>query len=150
MKNEKFCFNKGVGLIAFIGIVLIGFVLASQTLTSTKTSTNSRASGKAKTVTACGYNQPCIYTPLSNNDPNLYRRNTIEQKVCVNNEIPTCTAEKSVNVKNNINFFLDASSSLFNAKYETLNKTTIFDEPSFFISSLISTGTVSGTKPYTI
>lgn len=44
MKNEKFCFNKGTGLVAIVGILLIGFVLANQTLTNTQTSTNSRAS----------------------------------------------------------------------------------------------------------
>lgn len=45
MKNEKFCFSKGTGLIAIVGILLVGFVIANQTLTDTKTSTNSRASG---------------------------------------------------------------------------------------------------------
>lgn len=44
MKNEKFCFSKGTGLIAIVGILLVGFVIANQTLTDTKTSTNSRAS----------------------------------------------------------------------------------------------------------
>lgn len=43
MKNEKFCFSKGTGLIALVGILLVGFVIANQMLTSTQTSTNSRA-----------------------------------------------------------------------------------------------------------
>lgn len=43
MQNEKFCFNKGVGLIALVGIVLITLVLVSQTLMSTQTSTSTRA-----------------------------------------------------------------------------------------------------------
>ncbi len=43
MKNEKFCFSKNVGIVSIVGIVLIGFILFSQTLTKTQTSTNSRA-----------------------------------------------------------------------------------------------------------
>ena len=44
MKNEKFCFSKGTGLIALVGIFLVGFIIANQALTNTQTSTNSRAS----------------------------------------------------------------------------------------------------------
>ncbi len=45
MKNEKFCFSKGTGLIALVGVLLVGFVLANQMVTDTKTSINSRAGG---------------------------------------------------------------------------------------------------------
>ena len=44
MKNEQFCFSKAVGVIVVVGLLLIGFVIISQSLTKTQTSTNSRAS----------------------------------------------------------------------------------------------------------
>lgn len=45
MKNDKFCFSKGTGLIALVGVLLVGFVLFTQVATNTQTSTNSKASG---------------------------------------------------------------------------------------------------------
>jgi len=42
MKNEKFCFSKGTGLIALVGILLVGFVLFTQAANQPK-STNSKA-----------------------------------------------------------------------------------------------------------
>ncbi|MCX6732338.1 MAG: hypothetical protein NTV98_02250, partial [Candidatus Roizmanbacteria bacterium] len=39
MKNEKFCFSKGTGLIALVGIVLVGLVIVMTNLPSTSTST---------------------------------------------------------------------------------------------------------------
>lgn len=42
MKSGKFCFNKNVGLIVFVGLILTGFVLLTQA-TNQPTSTNSRA-----------------------------------------------------------------------------------------------------------
>ncbi len=53
MKNEKFCFSKGTGLIALVGVLLVGFVLVNQMVTDTKTSTDSRAE-KAKSVASGG------------------------------------------------------------------------------------------------
>lgn len=46
MKNEKFCFSKGTGLIALVGVLLVGFVLFTQAANQPK-STNSRASGES-------------------------------------------------------------------------------------------------------
>lgn len=61
MKNEKFCFSKSVGFIALIGTVLVGFIFVNQTLTNTRTSTDSRASAQT--------GNSAIPTPLL--DPNL-------------------------------------------------------------------------------
>lgn len=44
MKNEKFCFSKGTGLIALVGVLLVGFVLFTQAANQ-PTSSSSRASG---------------------------------------------------------------------------------------------------------
>lgn len=44
MKNEKFCFSKGTGLIALVGVLLVGFVLFTQAA-NTPTSSNTKASG---------------------------------------------------------------------------------------------------------
>lgn len=43
MKNEKFCFSKGTGLIALVGVLLVGFVLFTQAANQ-PTSSSSRAS----------------------------------------------------------------------------------------------------------
>lgn len=43
MKNEKICFNKNVGIITIVGMVLIGLLLLSQVLMNTQLSTDSRA-----------------------------------------------------------------------------------------------------------
>ena len=45
MKNEKFCFSKGIGLIALVGVLLVGFVLLTQ-MTNQSTSTSTRAAGE--------------------------------------------------------------------------------------------------------
>lgn len=42
MKNEKFCFSKGTGLIALVGVLLVGFVLLTQ-MTNQTTSLGSKA-----------------------------------------------------------------------------------------------------------
>ena len=44
MKNEKFCFSKGTGLIALVGVLLVGFVLLTQ-MTNQSISTSTRAAG---------------------------------------------------------------------------------------------------------
>ena len=46
MKNEKFCFSKGTGLIALVGIVLVGLVIVMTNLPSTNTTT--KAGSRAK------------------------------------------------------------------------------------------------------
>ncbi|MFZ2206648.1 MAG: hypothetical protein WA061_05675 [Microgenomates group bacterium] len=43
MKNEKFCFNKGTGLIALLGIVLVAAVFFMNYSTSTKQASNAKA-----------------------------------------------------------------------------------------------------------
>jgi len=43
MKNEKFCFSKGTGLIALVGVLFIGVVLFAQ-ISNTPKSTNTKAS----------------------------------------------------------------------------------------------------------
>jgi len=45
MKNEKFCFSKGTGLIALVGVLLVGFVLLTQ-MTNQSISTSTRAAGE--------------------------------------------------------------------------------------------------------
>lgn len=60
MKNEKFCFSKGTGLIALVGVLLVGFVLFTQ-MANSPTSSNTKASGVScsslggmRTTQACG------------------------------------------------------------------------------------------------
>jgi len=45
MKNEKFCFSKGTGLIALVGVLLVGFVLFTQAANQ-PTSSNTKAAGE--------------------------------------------------------------------------------------------------------
>lgn len=55
MKNEKFCFSKGTGLIALVGIVLVAAALLMGGLSSKSTSTSTRAStgGPDSDTTTC-------------------------------------------------------------------------------------------------
>jgi len=73
MKNEKFCFSKGTGLIALVGILLVGFVLFTQVVQNQQTSTNSRAGLNCTQVkdvinsivnTTTGYSY--VFTGISN------------------------------------------------------------------------------------
>jgi hypothetical protein len=49
MKNEKFCFSKGTGLIALVGIVLVAAAILMSSLSGQSTSTSTRAN----TLTSC-------------------------------------------------------------------------------------------------
>lgn len=67
MKNEKFCFSKGTGLIALIGIVLVGVVLAMQMVGSKSTSTSTRASAsQARSVVLMNCNTTIDPTTKAN------------------------------------------------------------------------------------
>jgi len=50
MKNEKFCFSKGTGLIALVGVLLVGFVLLTQ-VANQSTSTSTKAAPAAVFIT---------------------------------------------------------------------------------------------------
>lgn len=52
MKNEKFCFSKGTGLIALVGVLLVGAVLFAQAVNQ-PTSTNTRASSPTISTVSC-------------------------------------------------------------------------------------------------
>lgn len=52
MKNNKFCFNKNVGFVLLVMVVLVGVAVAMQVVVNTKKTTNSRASEISQTVPA--------------------------------------------------------------------------------------------------
>ncbi len=117
MKNEKFCFSKGTGLIALVGIVLVGFVFANQMLTETKTSTNSRAGftrrdgGLAPTAAPVPQVGTFIYSELKAKAES-YIKNTLDSALgrCT---ILNCDSLKQQ--KKNIESAIENASSKFSA-----------------------------------
>lgn len=79
MKNEKFCFSKGTGLIALVGIILVGAVFAMNYMTSNQQTTGTKAAfGCPNTLTYpvadtdSNFAKKCPF-PMTNENGEVYK-----------------------------------------------------------------------------
>jgi hypothetical protein len=73
MKNEKFCFSKGTGLIALVGIVLVAAALLMGSLAGKSTSTSTRASVRCTQDQCTGLNRCYEVGAYENRGDNTFR-----------------------------------------------------------------------------
>lgn len=106
MKNEKFCFSKGTGLIAIVGILLVGFaLLMGNTLPNKKTSTNSKASDPCAEYTSnmLAYNR--IVTRYDANTGTCYAKGLQGSTAanCVDVKVPCRMTDQSGDISSAMN-----------------------------------------------